>query len=267
MEKLPPKRLRGYAERGPECRALHAARISNLSDYFAALDSALRKGARLWFRGHSDYTWELAPSALRYPNRQDRDRALQLLDEFKRYAELKLPKPPSPNEHLKWTQLAQHYGLPTRLLDWTENSAIALYFACNEYHEEDGTVFVLDPIILNRLHDPKRPRVLDAHRDAPTISQYLSFTGKLDPRARPPIAIHPIWNTDRIILQQGVFTLHGGLAALTSEHVFSLVAIPILHEHKEALLQQLERIGVHEMAIFPEVEHTCAFLKRRAALG
>jgi hypothetical protein len=66
--------------------------------------------------------------------------------------------------------------------------------------------------------------------------------------------------------QKGVFTLHGQTAALDRRQAPSLVAAPILREHKSQLRMELERIGVDEMTIFPELEHACRFLKHKAAL-
>ena len=41
--------------------------------------------------------------------------------------------------------VAQHHGFPTRLLDWTVNPLIALYFACSGEEDEDGCLYAVDP--------------------------------------------------------------------------------------------------------------------------
>lgn len=68
-------------------------------------------------------------------------------------------------------------------------------------------------------------------------------------------------------MQQGAFTLHGTRAFELDRHqASSLMCVPILREHKRGLLNELERVGIGEMFIFPEPEHVCAHLKRRALL-
>lgn len=237
-------------------------RIRSLADYITVMSMS----GPLWFRGHGDYGWRLAPSALRHDTEENRNAALGLITDFRRVGEIKLSRPPFGNESLKWVQLAQHYGLPTRLLDWSESPTVALYFACQEPNE-DGLVFMMNPVDLNRASFPKVPRVLDAYLDAKTIFRYLELTGSSTAaRKHKTIAINPSWNSERIMAQKGVFTLHGTEFDLDDQQAPSLVAVPILREAKPKLQQDLERIGVDEMTMFPELEHACRFLKRRAGL-
>lgn len=250
---------------------LVSRRVSTLSEYFAVIASQLGEDP-YWYRGLDDQSHDLVPSALRYKKLDDRNAALNLIAEFKRTVELKIRKPPEPAEELKWVQLAQHYGLPTRLLDWTESATTALYFACLK-PAQDGLVVTFNPVDLNRERDPKRPRVFDALIDAALIAPYLKLDGtRVGRRAAksrrfPPIALKPVLNDDRIMLQRGSFTLHGNYPfALDKTYVSSLVGIPILHEHKNRLRTELEQIGVDEMSLFPEPEHACNYLKRRASL-
>ena len=249
-------------DKGPGCTVFPKP-ILRLGEFFNVCDGVLKKDTEFWFRGHADLTWTLTPSALRYQTAEDRNRALNLLADFKRYAEIKLPHAPSQNDQLKWVQLARHYGLPTRLLDWTQNAAIALYFACQNPRcraDADGAVLILNPKDLNRESDPK-PRVFDAHLDAPLIAKYLNLSGERNPRGPRTIAINPVWNSERITLQQGTFTLHGSTEfTLTGEHVPSLICLRVARENKERLLYELERAGINEMSIFPELEHTCRYL-------
>lgn len=186
--------------------------------------------------------------------------------EFKRIADMKLSRPPALDQELMWAQLAQHYGLPTRLLDWSESATAALYFAVQQSHE-DGIVFVLNPIDLNRLSNPSDPRVLDAQRDQERIQKY--FASGVDARKNGafPIALNPMWNSDRLIQQKGVFTLHGRRFSMDDGRISSLVGIPILADFKPSLRTELQRVGVDEMTLFPELEHACAHLKRKYGLG
>lgn len=241
-------------------------RVESLADFMGVISNAIRTRDPFWFRGHADASYSLVPSALRFGQRSEREKALGLMADFRRIAESKLPRPPDGDEELKWAQIGQHFGLPTRLLDWTESATTALYFACSR-EKTDGLVFILNPVDLNRLSYPKKPRVLDPQQDGDVIRRYLRMGPDRSASARYPVAVNPIWNSERLIMQKGVFTLHGGRFDLSGGGIPSLVAIPILRENKDRLHSELERVGVDEITLFPELEHSCAHLRRKAGLG
>jgi hypothetical protein len=252
------------------CRRIEDERVSSLSDYLAILSALLADEDQFWFRGHNNLAWELTPSGLRYRNLERRNRAIELLRDFRRVAEIKLARLPQPDEELKWLQLAQHYGIPTRLLDWTESATIALHFACLRPGKEDtdGMVFLVNPKHLSRLRRRKDKTSLDAHLEPTLIKGYFELDGRRGGAAGlPTVAIKPVWNSERLMVQRGVFTLHGSRQfSLDDAQAPSLVAIPIVREVKEKLRVELGRVGVDEMTVFPELEHACRHLKRDAGL-
>lgn len=62
------------------------------------------------------------------------------------------PSVPQRYDRASWLTLMQHYGLPTRLLDWSESPLVALYFALSsdEDAKADAAVWVLNPMKLNK---------------------------------------------------------------------------------------------------------------------
>jgi hypothetical protein len=96
-----------------------------------------------WFRGQANYRYKLVPSIFRINEfKADKYNEAEIYQEFiRRY-------PEHSNSHkniFEWLTLMQHYGLPTRLLDWTTNLLVALFFAVKDEKHEDGAVFAFNP--------------------------------------------------------------------------------------------------------------------------
>ncbi len=255
-----PRTKKRISEKAADCEIL-SSEVKNLGDYLSVLDSPTSTPNDVfWYRGHSQYSYRLAPSALRYETIEERERAISSLDEFRRMYTYKLEKPPADDDLLRWNQLAQHYGLPTRLLDWTLNPLIALYFSCVSNPETDGIVYSFNPENLNR-GTAKKEVVLSVAEDKKLINSYLTAQCSQRKNGKKVLAVLPTWNSERIIQQKGAFTIHGNRFDLDRKQAPSLVALPILKKYKSKLLRELDRVAVSEMYVFPEPEHICNYLK------
>jgi type I restriction enzyme M protein len=97
------------------------------------------------FRGHADINWELEPAIDRgdFSNAREqitrKDHERLALEEFKRLALPHLYQ--LPRDDWEFLALARHHGVPTRLLDWTENPLAALCFAVETLGQTESTVW------------------------------------------------------------------------------------------------------------------------------
>ena len=105
-------------------------------------------GANWGFRGHSDASWKLVTTFERAAGIYEHPAASRLqtedkmLKHFKRRAHLYLSDPPAWENELEWLALIQHYGGPTRLLDFSRSFYVAAFFA-TERAESDAAVWAI----------------------------------------------------------------------------------------------------------------------------
>jgi len=231
------------------------------------------------FRGQADATWELVPALLRSApfSKHTEDR---LLSEFQRGARPFLRHPPA--GRLQWMALAQHHGLPTRLLDWSESALVALFFALQEHHSPDRLVCAPETQdacvwILNRnaLHDlldlPRQIILLDAaERDWPPALQAL-VEGERD----GVLVFTPAHISSRMPVQKAAFTLLGAgalaLEALRDDPTV-LTQLILPRERVHLLRRELEVAGITRSTLFPDLDGVAGEvwdreLRRRRQLG
>jgi hypothetical protein len=140
--------------------------------------------------------------------------------------------------------IAQHHGLPTRLMDWTFSPLVALYFATEfpangaEYSDEDCVVYALD-LNLQENPIPQIASVDDEKRGHPFKVKELH-------------AYLPSHESLRIRVQSGLFTIQPDpTTPLQSPH---LSQIRIKGSAKHNIEDTLFRYGIHRKALFPDLE-------------
>lgn len=236
------------------------------------------------YRGQSNSTWAMVPSVFRNDNDFLNERLY--LREFQR----ELPNECTGLMDFDILVKAQHYGVPTRLLDFTLNPLVALYFACSDTMNlnESGKVFSFYPVSLFsqsdfmleilmsyifkikrnvQFNDFDEEKLYNLIQKSDTPHFVTKEQIKKCLVSNQPFFISPRLTNERIRAQQGVFALFNtGLSETKGKSNFKLpskiqndylepnLEILIPKDAKQKILIELDKLGINKSTLFPELE-------------
>lgn len=229
---------------------LNGEKVTSVCEILKKVDEFCRKESTgsIWLRGHGDSSWELIPTIGRehyyigrpilFKPHQEKN----LLHRFRRYAYAHLNRNIEEWEALL---LGRHYGLPVRLLEWTSNPLIALYFAAS-YGKEiktDGAIWVF-------LRKPDDSSDIDIFEEKRSPFQIKGVR-----------IIYPFISSPRISAQSSAFTIQDNpwqkLANYEGKKcpmdIKKLAKWIIPKDKKEGIIEELERTSINYRVIYPDL--------------
>jgi hypothetical protein len=240
-------------------------------------------GNSLWFRGVGNSEYTLAPSLHRHSDIKDTASLFSFEQRLiTRFKERSVPYLTHRIDDIwEWLFLMQHYGMPTRLLDWTENPFIALFFSLSSArrgstggYANDAAVWIMSPSKWNQTIF--RHQSYTGSAFSPTDTSISSYTPGKDPRYvnDNPVAILGIHNSPRIVAQRGSFCLFGK-SLDPMEKIFEAIDFPANALEKlvipaakiEEMLQKLIWMGISDSVVYPDLEGLAKETKRLLGFG
>jgi FRG domain-containing protein len=230
----------------------------------------------IWYRGVRNAAYPLVPSVV-WQSIEDEN---TIIEEFL------ISYRPIHGENITdpWELFAlmQHYGLPTRLLDWTKSPLMGLYFALEDdptqKEEGDRAVWLIDAYEFNKTTTGKEevfvPRFnlggsfgsgIDIHHYLPIALRGAEGT----PIPATPVAIEPPLTNKRILAQQGCFTVHGlSVSPIDSyfigsspPHSVAKITVP-KDAGRDRLRSELHALGVREDSVYQDLGALVRRIKR-----
>jgi hypothetical protein len=237
---------------------MKSIQVEDWDDLVRVLQSRQFDKSRTIFRGAPNYCeHKLRPRIGRLIDGHqpyDRKREESLHERFRQFAALHWTAPPASNWDV--VALAQHHGLPTRLLDWSFNPLVAVWFALDGRFPQVPSVREPGP---SGFRPPKHPAVVYARPlpdqvDAETAGYETVFD------VREVLSFLPSHATRRIAVQSGVFTVHPKPDEDWDDDEIVALLLDFHEGTWRRATRKLLRFGFHRYALFPDLDGLSAYL-------
>lgn len=272
--------------------------ITSFRGFCSAMEFPEEANYTMFYRGHASAEYKLLPSVMR--------KAGWLAHENDMYNELKINCVSDFAEcrtHLDYLVEMQHYGLPTRLLDVTQNPLVALYFACVGEKDKYGEIIVFNipkkeirypgsdlvSIIasLPLIQDDKKKEMMTWLADRTVTDMGFNQKAKAllhEIKLEKPAFKNQIRKKDvgsavvvlsekknnRIVKQDGAFIICG-LFDENSNPINELRYMEngkrqifiVSSKAKADILKQLDRFSINQATLFPEIEDVAGYIKTK----
>lgn len=225
----------------------------------------------LWYRGQSDASWNVVPGLWRdvgqtpYGVADERN----FTHRFRTRAATRYAATPAYEDHSAWLSLMQHYGLPTRLLDWTRSPLIAAFFAVGKYAglrytsynhpRSDAAIWVLSPHRLNQISAGTSTTPAINSSMCEHLIQPAFRDDPADDLTSPSVLAAMATESDpRMFVQQGCFTVHSPSAGPLDLAEFSssvLTRLVIPREQVRRFAQVVDALGFRQGDLFPDLQN------------
>ncbi len=232
----------------------------------------LAKNSRLeWiFRGQSNACWELQTTLERsnivtdFPEFED-----QLIEEFIRGAKFYLKEEQIPSSLLEWFSLIQHFGAPSRLLDFSKSPYIAAYFAFEQATEEfeKVSIWVVDKISLFQsamyYFDGKIEKKTNSHYVFADETFECVFDKSKEGGFNCVFPVEPKNVNQRYHLQQSIFLCQGNqYESLINQFGFiredliekTIMKVTIPTSEKKTAIRDLIKMNITRATLFPGLD-------------
>ncbi|MCF8365267.1 MAG: FRG domain-containing protein [Bacteroidales bacterium] len=221
------------------------------------------------YRGLSYFNYEMKTSLIRLGG-NFKTLEFHLLRNFKKYSHR--PEILS-NTEWDWLALAQHHGLPTRLLDWTYSPYVALHFATAELdtYDNDGIIWALKYEVLTDYLPEKLSKELcrvgsNSFTSSMLNNVYKSLEELSEESSEFTVAFESPSLDTRIVNQFAIFTFMSHAESLLDDWLLDkpdlYFRIRIPAAMKWEIRDKLDQVNINERVLFPGFDGLSKWLKR-----